>query len=155
MRRLLLFMLVVVIAVLSFPAFAGSPASQGQSHSSPQLMRLTSFETELFQQPLALNTPLQPHEVASYLNRWLGQSQTLHYASPAEGVIHLECQSPYCYSIHATVTTGANGPVVWETNERTSAWPCYNNFIIPCVRRNERTLAHNLVKKLERAYQGQ
>lgn len=147
--------LLALAGAVLFMAFGVSAMADTHPAASappnPLLLNMKSFEADSFQVPLSTDHALQPTEIATYINRTLDKKSD--YASPADGVIHLSCHGVECYVIHATLTVGPSGPVAWETNVTTGkGWlPCYKSTILPCYQKDERTVAKEIVRKLEAA----
>ena len=148
----------LIVTAMALAAIAtGFSAIQAEEEATPSLLgQMNTFEADIFQGLGNLEEPLYPREVANYVNRHLQKDTTdIQFASPADGVVHMACMGVNCYVIHVSVTVGQNGPVVWQGNQATGkgGLPCYKSTVFPCLKKDERQVAKEIVAKIERARQ--
>lgn len=149
----------VAIAVLaglflpSLPGWASKPthlAEPKQELSSTKLGELRSFGvSDMPAQNFAPSQDDLPQELVEYARVAIQNDHRLHYDSPAQGVLHLSCANQSCARIHAEVTDGVSGPVVWQTDMQYRLNPLIDFTFLP----DSKKFANKLINKLAEDYQ--
>lgn len=93
-------------------------AEEGVPVKYPELSTLKSFEIRQFHDTYDTETAHVDPETFSYLGTALQKEASLPKASPAEGIIDLNCVDRKCHYIEAKVYRGAEGPVLWQSKLR-------------------------------------
>ncbi len=144
-RQLLLLLPCLFSLIVLSPAFTEDEISLKPAISDVTLATLKTFEVNQFHDNYTVETKHVPPEMFMYVKTALSKEPQFPMASPAEGVVHLECRGYDCGLIRMWVTLGPNGKTIWETTEKTRKsfdWPL-----------DQRDISKNLAQKLLNAYQ--
>ncbi len=113
-----------------------------------KLSALKSFEVEPLHDTYDPDVQHVDAELYSYLGSNLEKSGVVPMASPAEGVIHLDCHGNEfrCAQITARITLGKNGPVVWSKVFK-------NATFFTLLHREQKEVAKEIADHLAQTYQ--
>lgn len=146
MKRLILSLLALSLLASGLPQVAHA---EGQSAGNVSLASLRSFEVESFYQDFFNNkSAMVEPEVLEYARTRIEKESRLQVASPGDGKLHLYCQGWRCRDIRAVLTQHANGPVLWETQERYAG-----NKWFPEFKKDHKRTIDAIINRLAEAYQ--
>lgn len=137
--------------LMVIPSAVAKKDAPEYSHDINRLKGLKSFEIYHFHDPFNVEANKVPPELVSFTDTALRHTPALPKASPAEGVIVLQCVKPDCGVVRATVRAGGvDSPIVWHV-DADNYW-FYTGDEFYSEPKNPRKVAKELMKKLAHDY---